>query len=195
MNTITIKTWDDFVNKQKTILLHGKEHNKGMQFYKELCPCVVEIQTDCIRDIAKRFFESRNPWNSPDGNDFCRFETVMNHVIYGKEDFTDIPGSEYIGSDYYRVYRCFSFYKHEKIAGILTRRQFSYCFDEKLCMNGMQIFEDEKLMILNFRSCDYVKKFPLDLFFIKILLDDYKVDIDKIYCIFGSLHIYKGEKI
>ena len=124
MNTITIKSWDDFVNKQKTILLHGKEHNKGMQFYKELCPCVVEIQTDCIRDIAKRFFESRNPWNSPDGNDFCRFETVMNHVIYGKEDFTDIPGSEYIGSDYYRVYRCFSFYKHEKISGILTRRQF-----------------------------------------------------------------------
>ena len=85
MNTITIKSWDDFVNKQKTILLHGKEHNKGMQFYKELCPCVVEIQTDCIRDIAKRFFESRNPWNSPDGNDFCRFETVMNQGMTGSD--------------------------------------------------------------------------------------------------------------
>ena len=42
---------------------------------------------------------------------------------------------------------------------------------------------------------DYIKKFPLDLLFIKILMDDFNVKCDKIYCIFGSLHTYDHDKI
>lgn len=192
MNTITIKSWEDFVNKQRMILLHGKDHNVGMQFYKELCPCVVEVSTNCIHDIARNFFNIKNKNENIDFNDFVR---IMKDVIYKGEDFTEIPGSEYIGSDYEKVKKCFNFYSYERQSGLLIRRQFSYSFNEKLCMNGMQIFEDEKLMILNFRSCDYVKKLSFDLYFINTLIEDFGLGIDKIYCIFGSLHIYKGEKI
>lgn len=195
MNTITIKSWEDFVNKQRMILLHGKDHNVGMQFYKELCPCVVEVSTNCIYDIVQKFFDIKNKKNDHCFKKFEEFEHIMKNVIYNGDDFTEFPGSEYIGSDYEKVRKSFSYYNYEKTCGILTRRQFSYSFNEKLCMNGMQIFEDEKLMILNFRSCDYIKKFPFDLYFIKKLLDDFDVNIDKIYCVFGSLHIYKGEKI
>jgi hypothetical protein len=76
-----------------------------------------------------------------------------------------------------------------------TRRQFSYQFNENLCMNAMQIFEDRKLMIVYFRSCDYIKKLPLDLYLIKSLIDDYMIKVDKIYCMFGSLHAYDEDKI
>ena len=195
MNTLTIKSVQDYVEKEKNISIHGKKHEVGFQKYHELCPCVAEVKTDCIESVAKYFFDKRNPWKHKDRDDFLILKTIMNHVIYNREDFTDIPGSEYIGSDYWKVHRAFSFYAHERITDTVTRRQYSYQFDEKLCMNGMQIFEDQSLMILNFRSCDYIKKFPLDLLFIKILMDDFNVKCDKIYCIFGSLHTYDHDKI
>lgn len=195
MNTLTIKSWNDFVEKAKIIKVHGTKQQVGFQKYNELCPCVVEVEKNCIEEIAQNTFEKRNTVHNKFGNDWERFKMNMNHVIYGREDFTDIPGSEYIGSDYAKVQRAFSFYAHERISDTVTRRQYSYSFGEKLCMNGIQIFEDQKLAILNFRSCDYIKKFPFDLLFINILLNDYAVKVDKIYCIFGSLHIYDGDKI
>lgn len=195
MNTLTIKSWNDFVEKVKMIKIHGTHEQVGFQKYNELCPCVVEVERDCIENIAKNTFEGRNEVHNKFGNDWERFLIQMNHVIYGREDFTDIPGSEYIGSDYAKVQRAFSFFAHERISGEVTRRQYCYNFGEKLCMNGIQFFEDKKLVILNFRSCDYIKKFPFDLLFINILLNDYNVKVDKLYCVFGSLHIYDGDKI
>lgn len=193
MNIITIKSYEDYVDKKNVIHLHGKEKEVGNQKYTELCPCCVEVNFDCINELAKKVYFNRAKTNS--NIKYLSFVNKMNYVIYRQEKFTDIKGSEYFGEDYEKVQRSFSLYVKEFINGLRTRRQFSYSFGEKLCMNGMQIFEDEGIIILNFRSCDYIKKFPFDLLFIKILIDDYCLNIKKVICNFGSLHVYSGDEI
>lgn len=53
MNTLTIKSWNDFVEKVKMIKIHGTHEQVGFKKYNELCPCVVEVERDCIENIAK----------------------------------------------------------------------------------------------------------------------------------------------
>lgn len=193
MNIITINSYEDYVNKASIIFRHGKKKEVGNQKYTELCPCCVEVNFDCINELAKKVYFKKAKTNSD--IKYLSFVNKMNYVIYRQEKFTDIKGSEYFGEDYEKVQRSFSLYVKESINGLRTRRQFSYSFGEKLCMNGMQIFEDEGIIILNFRSCDYIKKFPFDLLFIKILIDDYCLSIKKVICNFGSLHIYSEDEI
>lgn len=190
MNTISIKTSQDYIKKLSVIKFHGIQHNVNEVNYKELCPCTVEIDLDCIDEITKDFLR-RNKFNGT----FDEFKSKFRAVIYEDEDFTEIKNSEYIGKDYKNVRKSFTKFFVDTIDEKKTRRQFSYQFNEDLCMNAMQIFEDRKLMIVYFRSCDYIKKFPLDLYLIKSLVDDYKVHINKIYCMFGSLHAYDEDKI
>lgn len=193
MNIITINSYEDYVSKASIIFRHGKKKEVGNQKYTELCPCCVEVNFDCINELAKKVYFKKAKTNSD--IKYLSFVNKMNYVVYRQENFTDIKGSEYFGSDYEKVQKSFSLYVKESINGLRTRRQFSYSFGEKLCMNGMQIFEDEGIIILNFRSCDYIKKFPFDLLFIKILIDDYCLNIKKVICNFGSLHIYSGDEI
>ena len=190
MNTISIKSNQDFIKKISVIKYHGMQHEVNGQKYKELCPCTIEIDTECINEITKDFLRRKKF----DGT-FDEFKAMFREVIYENESFTEIPGSEYIGLDYENVRKSFANFFVDRINLRKTRRQFSYQFNENLCMNAMQIFEDRKLMIVYFRSCDYIKKLPLDLYLIKSLIDDYMIKVDKIYCMFGSLHAYDDDKI
>lgn len=190
MNTISIKSNKDYIKKMSVLKYHGVPHDIDGFIYRELCPCTVEIDLDCIDEITKNFLKRKKF----DGT-FDEFKLKFRSVIYEDGNFRDIENSEYIGKDYKNVRKSFTKFLVDTIDEKKTRRQFSYQFNEELCMNAMQIFEDRKLMIVYFRSCDYIKKLPLDLYLIKTLVDDYNVHINKIYCMFGSLHAYDEDKI
>lgn len=194
MNIIAINSYEDYVNKVNIILRHGKKKEVGDQKYTELCPCVIEIKTSCIEKIACEMFDRKNPHNKVNFN-YSHFKYIMKQVIYGDIDFNEIPGSDYASRDYLKEKEAFIKYANDRKSDEVTRRQYLYYFEENSCCNEIQIFEDEKIAIINFRSCDYIKKFPFDVLMFKILMDDFDVKCDKFYCIFGSLHIYDGDKI
>lgn len=120
----------------------------------------------------------------------------LEKLLFNEENFDmyDNPKTWYNANDYSGIRSAFNSYEWEKNGeGYDGRRQHSFCFGEKLCMNGIQFFEDQKMLILTFRSCDAVNKLPFDLELINIMCEVYELDIERFYCIFGSLHIYDGD--
>lgn len=187
MNTITIKNFDDYANK----LLIFAQHGKRIDGTRELSPAVIEMNQDAIESVV-------TGWLKMNGIAEIDFGYVMDEFkefMKGRRDFTEIEGSEYIASDYDIVNRKFSYYSFERDSRTqyTGRRQFNYHFNEKLCLHGMQIFEDLGTMILNFRSCDYLKKFPLDIYMMAKHCRDRGIEVHKFYCIFGSLHCYDND--
>lgn len=186
MNTLTIKNYKEYVDKQALFKRHGF-HVNGTY---ELSPCVVEIEAKVIDGLADTYlFLNHKEVGWPK-----LLAGLMNVTLKGA-DFTAISGSEYIGKDYKSVLECFNSYKNDKESDKTkeARRRFNYMFNEKLCMYGMQIFEDRGILILNFRSCDYIKKLPFDLLLIYNMVQIYGLNIKKFYCNFGSLHIYEKD--
>lgn len=188
MNTIVIESIADYANKRKIIEYHGKKYNVNGTKYKELAPCCVEVKTKCIEAVAKFSLECKTKKIKYDA-----FRQTLQNVLHGTEDFTEIKGSDYMAEHYTGDVKAFCDYKNERENKLVTRRQFMYQLSKRSCMNEIQFFEEEGFIILNFRSCDYIKKFPFDLLLIKILIDEFNIKCDKIYCLIGSLHIYNGD--
>ena len=121
----------------------------------------------------------------------------LRNAVYKETNFTvyNNPKAWYNGYDYKGVLESFIEYCFFEKKGYRNsgRRQHSFSFGEKLCMNGMQIFEDRNMLILNFRSCDAVNKLPYDLSIINSMCDDFELNISRFFCVFGSLHIYNGD--
>ena len=172
--------------------LHGKNliRNNGefVRLTFEVAPATVSVSFSAIEEIIKRQLEH---WQVSLSYDQI-VERILAVACEGI-NFRDIKGSEYIGDDYRRLRQVFDMYKYERTSFAVTRRQYSYVFGEKLCMYSIQFFEDYKRVIVNFRSCDYIKKFPFDLLMVKALCELYKFDITRIFCNFGSLHYYDAD--
>lgn len=154
----------------------------------EVCPATISVSTGAIRTLVEHQLQH---WEVP--LTFDQISLYLLDVALKGIDFKDIKGSEYIGRDYYKLKHVFALYKYERTSFIVTRRQYAYTFGEKLCMNGIQFFEDNRLCIVNFRSCDYIKKFPFDILLINSLCLHYGFCIDRIFCNFGSLHYYDAD--
>ena len=181
-NILNIKSFEDYKDKIKIFKLHGRRINETY----ELSPCVVEIKTDCIKDLVKKSL------GYDDFSYYLLFSDMFScvkekEIIYINDDVF------YNGEDYSGVTKSFDNYLSDKENKTRTRRQFNYHFNEKLCVHGVQFFEDKKFLIINFRSCDYIKKFPLDVLLFYTLCVNYDIKVDTFYCFFGSLHIYKKE--
>jgi hypothetical protein len=57
----------------------------------------------------------------------------------------------------------------------------------KHCLTFMYINKKEKLVVVNFRNSDFIKKFPVDLFLIKDILKKLNIEDYIIYCNFEKL--------
>lgn len=178
-NSLVIKNFNDYNDKKKIFKIHGRDVCNT----KELSPCIVEVDVSGIRDIVMKSL------NYDDISYSSLYIDLYSCVI--SSEMLWITGEVYYnGEDYSGVVKAFKKYIEDK--EIRTRRQFNYHFDEKLCVHGIQFFEDLNFLVINFRSCDYINKFPIDLLLFKIMCDMYEVDIKKFYCFFGSLHIYNS---
>lgn len=151
----------------------------------ELSPAVVCVSVNAIEEIVKYLLER---WEVP--VEYSHIKQSILEVSMNGIDFKTIKGSEYNALDYRKVKPAFDHYSYERTSFAVTRRQYSYSFGPMLCMHSLQFFEDYKHAILEFRSCDYIKKFPFDLLLIASMCEAYKLDIEKIYCFIGSLHYY-----
>lgn len=189
MNTIKINNIYDYIKGKEKILTKGNKYEVNNTKYTEFLPCFVEVNYDIIEVLASHilFIRSNNTIQYHD------FKNKLNGVLHDKCDFLDIEGSDYKADHYVGDIKAFNEYIKDKKENKYTRRQFIYQLSKRSCMNEIQFFEEEKTVILNFRSCDYIKKFIFDLLLMKILLDEYKIKCDRICCFIGSLHIYDGD--
>lgn len=171
---------------------HGKQlirrRGEFVQRTFEISPALVCVSIDSIDKIVKYLLER---WEIP--VEYSLIKQYILEVSMKGIDFKTIKGSEYSALDYRKVKQAFDHYSYERTSFAVTRRQYSYSFGPKLCMHSIQFFEDYKHAILEFRSCDYIKKFPFDLLLISSMCEKYKFDIEEIYCFFGSLHYYEED--
>ena len=165
-----------------------REKGTFIQRTFEVSPAVVCVSVKTIEEIVKYLLER---WEVP--VEYSRIKQYILEVSTKGIDFKTIRGSEYSALDYRKVKQAFDHYSYERTSFTVTRRQYSYSFGPKLCMHSIQFFEDYKHAILEFRSCDYIKKFPFDLLLISSMCEAYKLDVEKIYCFIGSLHYYDAD--
>lgn len=183
-----INNVNDYKEKRNYIDTLGKEYMVNGMTYKELAPCCVEVSKNCIDEVAKYSLLEKT-----DKIEYKDFRRTLYKVLYGTENFTEIEGSDYMAEHYVGDLKAFKDYVYERDNKFATRRQFMYQLSKRSCMNEIQFFEHEGFILLNFRSCDYIKKFPFDLLLIKILIDEFNINCNKFICVFGSLHIYDGD--
>ena len=165
-----------------------REKGEFIQRTFEVSPAVVCVSVNTVEEIVKYLLER---WEVP--VEYSRIKQYILEVSTKGIDFKTIKGSEYSAQDYRKVKQAFDHYSYERTSFAVTRRQYSYSFGPKLCMHSIQFFEDYKHAILEFRSCDYIKKFPFDLLLISSMCEAYKLDIEKLYCFIGSLHYYDAD--
>lgn len=154
----------------------------------ELSPVMVCVPINAIEEIVKYLLKR---WEVP--VEYSHIKQCILEVSTKGIDFKTIKGSEYSALDYRKVKFAFDHYAYERMSFAVTRRQYSYSFGPKLCMHSIQFFEDYKHAILEFRSCDYIKKFPFDLLLIASMCDAYRLSIENLYCFIGSLHYYDAD--
>lgn len=105
--------------------------------------------------------------------------------------------SKYKGIDYFTVTKKFMSLNNELNRDdwpYRGRRQHNFNFGEKLCMEGFQYFPDTKMMIVKFRSCDMLNKFPFDAAIMYFMAKKFCVDVKDFCFFFGSAHMYIEER-
>lgn len=118
-------------------------------------------------------------------------------ILLGREvQPLDNPKSFYCGKDYFSVCNRFMYLNQElrMESPYKGRRQHNFNFGEKLCMEGFQYFPDTKMMIVKFRSCDMLNKFPFDAAIMYFISKKFCVDVKDFCFFFGSAHMYIEER-